>query len=263
MNYDLARASGGRFLLRIDDLDPGRSRAEFEDAIFEDLAWLGIKWEEPVRRQSDHFGDYERALERLEAMDLLYPCFCTRADIAAAIGDRPDWPRDPDGSPLYPQTCRALDEEDVTRRLASGQYAARRLRMNQAVAQAASLLAWREFGEANEPRDVRAEPMQWGDVVLARKDVPASYHLAVVVDDAEQGVTDVVRGVDLMQSTSVHRLLQVLLDLPAPDYRHHALILDAQGRKLSKSAGAPSLRELRAQGVTPEEARARAGVPHA
>ena len=263
MNHDLARACGGRFLLRIEDLDLGRARPEFEEAIYEDLAWLGLTWEEPVRRQSDHFGDYEQALERLQAMDLLYPCFCTRADVASAIGDNPNWPRDPDGSPLYPQTCRALSAGEIAPRLASGQYAARRLRMNQAVAEAATLLAWREYGEANEPRDVRAEPMGWGDVVLARKDVPASYHLAVVVDDALQGVTDVVRGLDLMQATSVHRLLQALLGLPAPEYRHHSLILDHEGRKLSKSDGSTGIRELRAKGVTPEQVRVWAGVPAA
>jgi glutamyl-Q tRNA(Asp) synthetase len=260
LNHDLARACGGRFLLRIEDLDPGRARPEFEAAIYEDLAWLGIEWEEPLRRQSDHFGDYERALERLQAMDLLYPCFCTRAEIAQAIGDNADWPRDPDGTPLYPQTCRALEEDDIRRRLASGFNAALRLRMNQAMAQAAMMLGWREYGGADEPRDVRAEPMRWGDVVLARKDVPASYHLAVVVDDALQGVTDVVRGEDLMQATSLHRLLQVLLGLPAPDYRHHSLILDAEGRKLSKSEGATSLRELRAHGATPDRIREMAGV---
>ena len=260
LNHDLARACGGRFLLRIEDLDLSRARPEFEAAIYEDLAWLGIEWEQPPRRQSDHFGDYERALERLQAMDLLYPCFCTRGEIAEAIGDRPDWPRDPDGTPLYPQTCRALTEEDIRPRLASGRHAALRLRMNQAVAQAAMMLGWREYGGANEPRDVRAEPMRWGDVVIARKDVPASYHLAVVVDDALQGVTDVVRGEDLMQATSLHRLLQVLLDLPAPDYRHHSLILDAEGRKLSKSEGATSLRELRAQGATPDRIREMAGL---
>lgn len=260
MNHDLARACGGRFILRIEDLDLGRARPEFEEAIYEDLAWLGVTWEEPVRRQSDHFGDYEQALERLQAMDLLYPCFCTRADIAAAIGDNPNWPRDPDGSPLYPQTCRALSGEEVAPRLASGLHAARRLRMNQAVAQAATILGWQEYGEANEPRDVRAEPMSWGDVVVARKDVPASYHLAVVVDDALQGVTDVVRGVDLMQATSVHRLLQALLGLPAPVYRHHSLILDHEGKKLSKSDGSTGVRELRAKGVTPDQVRAWAGV---
>jgi glutamyl-Q tRNA(Asp) synthetase len=260
LNFDLARESGGRFLLRIEDIDTGRARPEFEEAIFEDLAWLGLSWEEPVRRQSDHFDDYAQALERLQALDLLYPCFCTRAEIAAAIGDQPDWPRDPDGTPLYPQTCRALAPDDVARRLASGQNAALRLRMNQAVAQAATILAWRDYGDADEPRDVRAEPMRWGDVAIARKDVPASYHLAVVVDDALQGVTDVVRGADLLQATSVHRLLQALLDLPAPVYRHHALVLDAQGRKLSKSEGATSLRALRAQGASPDDVRAMAGV---
>lgn len=260
LNQDLARASGGRLLLRIEDIDRDRARPEFEQAIYEDLAWLGVTWDAPPRRQSEHFGDYEAALEKLDALGLLYPCFCTRGDIAAAIEGREGWPRDPDGAPLYPRTCRALDPAETQARLFSGARAARRLRIEAAIAQAATLIGWREYGEEAEPRAVRAEPSAWGDVVLSRKDMPTSYHLAVVVDDALQGVTDVVRGADLMPATSLHRLLQVLLDYPAPDYRHHALVLDADGRKLSKSAGSTSLRALRAQGVTPQQIREMAGL---
>ncbi|MBK9081428.1 MAG: tRNA glutamyl-Q(34) synthetase GluQRS [Rhizobiales bacterium] len=262
INHDLARKTGGRFLLRIEDIDTGRTNADYEQAIYEDLAWLGLTWEEPVRRQSEHFGDYESALERLAADDLLFPCFCSRGDIARAVeGREGDWTRDPDGAPLYPGACRHLPEEEVRRRLAAGEFAARRIKIGQALAQAATLIGWREYGDADEPRDVRAEPGVWGDVVLSRKDVPASYHIAVVVDDALQGVTDVVRGVDLMPATSLHRLLQILLGYPAPTYRHHSLVLDEHGRKLSKSAGSKSLRALRAEGVSPQTIRRMAGLP--
>jgi glutamyl-Q tRNA(Asp) synthetase len=262
LNYDLARKTGGRFLLRIEDIDTGRTTPEYEQAIYEDLAWLGVTWEEPVRRQSDHFGDYEAALERLAGNGLLFPCFCSRGDIARVIAGREgDWTRDPDGAPLYPGTCRHLPEEEVRRRLAAGEFAAQRIRIGQALAQAATLIGWREFGDADEPRDVRAEPGVWGDVVLSRKDVPASYHIAVVVDDALQGVTDVVRGVDLMPATSLHRLLQILLGYPAPTYRHHSLVLDEHGQKLSKSAGSKSLRQLRAEGASPLAIRRMAGLP--
>jgi glutamyl-Q tRNA(Asp) synthetase len=194
LNFDLARACGGRFLLRIEDIDRARARPDYEQAIYEDLTWLGVAWDETPRRQSEHFGDYEAALERLEALGLLYPCFCTRGDIAAAIEGREGWPRDPDGAPLYPRTCRALPAEETRARVCSGARAARRLRVDSAIAQASTLIGWREYGEEAEPRAVRAEPSAWGDAVLSRKDLPTSYHLAVVVDDALQGVTDVVRG---------------------------------------------------------------------
>jgi glutamyl-Q tRNA(Asp) synthetase len=204
-----------------------------------------------VRKQSEHFADYFRALERLEAPGLLYPCVCTRADIARAAPK--DGPRDPDGAPLYPGTCRNKPRPPIREVLRTGGVALR-LDMGKAL-KLAPPLAWREFGLG----DVAARPEQWGDVVLARKDTPTSYHLAVVVDDALQGVTDVVRGKDLFHATSVHRLLQQLLGLPAPDYRHHELLLDARGEKLSKSRESKTLRELRAEGVAPLEARALAG----
>ena len=254
-NHDLARACGGRLLLRIEDTDVARSRPEFVAAIYEDLRWLGLDWEQPVRRQSEHFGDYALSLERLQEQRLLFPCFCTRGDIAAATDAQPGWPRDPDGTPLYPGTCRHLSEGERARRLASGQHAALRLDMEQAVGRLDSLLGWSEYGEGDEPRDVRAEPMIWGDVVLGRKEFPASYHIAVVTDDAGQGVTDVVRGRDVFAATSLHRLLQHLLGLPAPRYRHHALIHGESGEKLAKTRGSPSLRDLRAQGLTPAQVR--------
>ena len=252
LNFELAQDCGGRFLLRIEDIDVGRARPEFEAAIYEDLAWLGLEWERPVRRQSEHFDDYAKALERLDALGLLFACTCTRGDIARHAPK--DGPRDPDGAPLYPGTCRDKPRLPVRDVLRQGGVAVR-LDMDKALALAPPDLAWREFGVGEVP--ARAE--DWGDVVLARKDTPASYHLAVVVDDALQGVTDVVRGKDLFWATGLHRLLQQLLGLPAPDYRHHELLLDAQGEKLSKSRLSKTLRDLRAEGVTPEQARAMAG----
>jgi glutamyl-Q tRNA(Asp) synthetase len=258
-NAKLAREMGGRLLLRIEDIDPVRSRPEYIAAIYEDLAWLGLEWEEPVRRQSEHLSDYALALERLAARDLVYPCFCSRADVAAAVGGRSDWPHDPDGAPFYPGVCKHLSDQDKQRRLASGQHAALRLDMQAAIAQAQDLIGWCEFFEGDEPRDVNAEPSLWGDVVVGRKDVPTSYHLAVVIDDALQGVTDVARGMDLFNATSLHRLLQTLLDLPAPRYRHHRLIKDDDGRKLAKSSASTPLRTLRAQGVSAQQVRERLG----
>ncbi|MBX9758591.1 MAG: tRNA glutamyl-Q(34) synthetase GluQRS [Beijerinckiaceae bacterium] len=262
-NARTARETGGRLLLRIEDIDPGRSRPEFEQAIYEDLAWLGLEWEQPVRRQSEHLSDYELALERLSAQGLVYPCFCTRGDIAAAVDkltvDMGSWPRDPDGSPFYPGTCKRLSDQDKDRRIASGQHAALRLDMQAALARAQDKIGWCEFFEGDEARDVNAEPSLWGDAVIGRKDVPTSYHLAVVVDDASQGVTDVARGMDLFNATSLHRLLQTLLDLPAPRYRHHRLIEDDEGRKLAKSEGSRTLRSLRAEGVSAQDVRRRLG----
>jgi glutamyl-Q tRNA(Asp) synthetase len=259
-SFDSARKAGGRFLLRIEDIDISRARPEFEAAITEDLAWLGLTWETPVRRQSEHFGEYALAIERLDAQGLIYPCFCTRGDIAARVAASPDWPRDPDGAPVYPGTCRALSETERRAHLMAGRNAAMRLDMPAACSRVEQVLGWTEYGEGDTPRDVRAEPQVWGDVILARRDVPASYHTAVVIDDALQGVTDVVRGMDLFHATSVHRLLQALLDLPAPLYRHHRLFLDADGKKLSKSRGSETLRDLRAAGVTPAQIRERLGL---
>lgn len=257
LNFVLARARGGRFLLRIEDIDIDRCRIDYEQAIYEDLGWLGLAWETPVRRQSEHFADYTSALEKLSAQGLIYPCYCTRRDIIDAVAGRDGWPRDPDGSPLYPGTCKHLSKREQQRRIAAGEPAALRIDMATALAKAGRPLGWREADAGSQVRDVTAEPAQWGDVMLSRKDIPASYHLAVVVDDALQGVTDVVRGEDLFMATSLHCLLQALLGLPVPAYRHHALLRDASGRKLSKSARAKPLRALREEGLSPAAVRNR------
>lgn len=258
-NARLARELGGRLLLRIEDIDPQRSKPEFEAAILEDLEWLGVEWDGPVRRQSEHFADYELALERLSAAGIVYPCFCTRGEIAAAIEGRTNWPRDPDGQPFYPGTCKGLSDQDRERRVASGRHAAMRVDVIAALGRGQDRLGWCEFYEGAEPRDVNAEPSIWGDAVIGRKDVPTSYHLAVVVDDALQGVTDVARGMDLFNATSLHRLLQHLLDLPAPRYHHHRLLNDDGGRKLAKSASSQTLRDLRQQGVSAQDVRRELG----
>jgi glutamyl-Q tRNA(Asp) synthetase len=265
LNFDLARRAGGRFLLRIEDIDAVRCRPEFEAAIYEDLGWLGIAWETPVRRQSDHLAEYRDALETLSSQGLVYPGFESRAEIARLAAEREaaaPWPRDPDGAPLYPGAARLLSPEQRAQGLQSGTAYALRLDMAAARRRAGDL-GWIEAGEGpkGETGPVGARPEAWGDVILARKETPTSYHLSVVVDDALQGVTEVVRGRDLFWSTSVHRLLQALLGLPQPAYRHHDLILDSEGRKLSKSTAATGLRELRAAGVTPAEIRRRIGLP--
>jgi glutamyl-Q tRNA(Asp) synthetase len=254
LNFDLARRSGGRFLLRIEDIDATRCRPEFETAIYQDLTWLGIAWEHPVRRQSEHFCAYRDAIETLTAQGLIYPSFESRADIARLVAQREAygaWLRDPDGAPLYPGAAKSLSPEARAALLESGAPYASRLDMAAAIARVGDL-AWSErgAGPAGESGAVAARPQAWGDVILARKETPTSYHLSVVIDDALQGVTEVVRGEDLFWSTSVHRLLQALLGLPQPIYRHHRLILDAAGQKLSKSTQATGLRELRAEGAT-------------
>jgi glutamyl-Q tRNA(Asp) synthetase len=264
LNSDLARASGGRFLLRIEDIDSARCRPEFEAAIYEDLAWLGIAWERPVRRQSEHLGEYRRALDQLAGLGLVYPSFESRAEIARLVAERGtqgSWPCDPDGAPLYPGSAKLLSKKERAQRIASGMPYALRLDMEAAVA-CAGALSWTELGEGPDGQtgSIAASPQAWGDVILARKETPTSYHLSVVIDDALQGITEVVRGQDLFHATSVHALLQHLLDLPAPAYRHHRLIRDADGHKLSKSTGATGLRELRAAGANPDDIRARIGL---
>jgi glutamyl-Q tRNA(Asp) synthetase len=265
LNFDLARESGGRLLLRIEDIDPTRCKAEYEDAIYEDLAWLGIAWEQEVRRQSEHLDEYRSAIERLAAQGLIYPSFESRAEIAGLVAEREAegaWPRDPDGVPLYPGKAKELSTRERARLIETGAPYALRLDIAEAIARAGRL-SWTERGESvgGDSRQVAATPEAWGDVVLARKETPTSYHLSVVVDDALQGVTEVVRGSDLFHATSVHRLLQHLLDLPQPAYRHHRLIRDASGQKLSKSSRSTGLRELRSQGVTPAEVRRLIGLP--
>ena len=259
LNFDMARAAGGRFLLRIEDIDATRCRPEFEAAIYEDLTWLGLTWEQPVRRQSEHRGEYCKALAKLESMRLTFPSFESRAELVHMVGDRDvreRWPRDPDGVPVYPGAARQMKEQDRESRIARGDPYAIRLDIEKAT-EWTGPLRWTESGAgpAGESGDIAADPMAWGDVIVGRKETPTSYHLSVVVDDALQGVTHVVRGQDLFWSTSVHRALQSLLDLPAPVYHHHRLILDAEGRKLSKSTQATGLRELRAQGMKPADIR--------
>jgi glutamyl-Q tRNA(Asp) synthetase len=262
MNFDMARAAGGRFLLRVEDIDAARCRPDYEQSIYNDLAWLGITWEQPVRRQSEHFDDYRAALARLDALGLVYPSFESRGDIARLVAEREThapWPRDPDGAPLYPGDARMLAPSERKRRMESGAPYALRLDMAAAVARTGAL-TWSETGSESKTGSVAAAPQAWGDVVLARKEAPTSYHLAVVVDDARQGVTHVVRGQDLFRSTSVHRMLQALLGLPPPSYHHHRLILDAEGKKLSKSTRATALRSLRESGATAADIRRMVGL---
>jgi glutamyl-Q tRNA(Asp) synthetase len=241
--HDLAREADGRFLLRFEDIDTGRVRAEYYDAIADDLRWLGLDWDGEPMRQSDRFDAYRDALEMLKARDLVYPCFCTRKEIAAEIAASASAPHGPDG-PLYPGTCRVLSDAEREERLVSEPHAWR-IDMAKAVSVAGEL-HWSDAGEGEQLATAEIH----GDVVLARKDVPTSYHLAVVVDDAEQGVTDVVRGMDLFAATHVHRLLQQLLNLPVPRYHHHRLITDGAGKRLAKRDNARSLAALRDAGVS-------------
>ncbi len=264
LNFDMARASGGRLLLRIEDIDQTRCRPEYEAAIYEDLAWLGITWEEPVRRQSEHFDEYRKALRQLEERRLTFPSFESRSELARMVSDRESharWPRDPDGAPLYPGTARVMAAAEREARLAQSEAYAIRLDMISAM-EWAGALRWNETGAGpgGETGTVIADPAAWGDAILGRKDTPTSYHLSVAVDDALQGVTHVVRGQDLFWSTSVHRLLQELLGLAAPVYHHHRLMLDTEGRKLAKSTQSTGLRELRAQGMTPKDIRRLVGL---
>jgi glutamyl-Q tRNA(Asp) synthetase len=244
-----ARAESGRFLLRIEDIDPARCRPEFEAAILEDLAWLGLDWDGPVRRQSEHLGDYGTALDRLRALDLIYPCFCSRKDIAAAVNA----PHGPEG-PVYPGTCRNLPEALVAERQARGDPYALRLD----VAKALGLTGPLTFEDEREGV-MPARPESLGDVVLARRDAPASYHLCVTIDDHLQGVTLITRGVDLFHATHIHRLLQAVLGLNVPTYAHHLLLTNAAGERLSKRDGAAGLRMLRRAGRSAAEVRAMAG----
>jgi glutamyl-Q tRNA(Asp) synthetase len=260
----LAERTNGRFLLRIEDIDTIRCKPEFEAAIYQDLAWLGIAWEAPVRRQSEHFAFYRDAIERLSAEGLVYPSFESRAEIASLVAQREadgPWPRDPDGAPLYPGEAKLLSSAARQRLLESGAPYALRLDMAAACARTGEF-SWTERGRGanGETGEIEARPQAWGDVILARKETPTSYHLSVVIDDALQGITEVVRGEDLFWSTSVHRLLQVLLGLRAPLYRHHRLVPDTTGAKLSKSTGATGLRELRATGAAPVDIRRLVGL---
>jgi glutamyl-Q tRNA(Asp) synthetase len=307
LNHDMAREAGGRFLLRIEDIDPARCRPEYEAQIHEDLRWLGLDWEEPVRRQSDHVADYQAALDGLKARGLVYPAFLSRAEVKAHVTEYEKncgrWKYDPDGTPHYPTFERGLDPEEAAARIARGDRHMWRLNVEKAVgalkfarhpdplpvltgrgdAGSATAgtsrfspsergegpgtgmrggyegLTWTETNTGT-PHATPANPAIWGDVVLWRWDAPSSYHLSVVLDDALQGVTHVVRGMDLFHATHVHRLLQELLGLPAPVYHHHPLIKDETGQKLSKSIASTGLRALRESGETPSGIRRRLGL---
>jgi len=268
LNADFAQRFDGRLLLRIEDIDTTRCRPEFEEAIHEDLAWLGLAWEQPVRRQSEHFDDYRTAFRTLQGRGGVYPCFCSRREIAEAVACREaeakaeagqPWPRDPDGAPLYPGTCRSLSAGDVERRIAAGEPHAWRLDMEALRKLLPGSHGYRRFDHDGREERVAADPWRWGDAVVVRKDTPTSYHLSVVVDDALQGVTHVVRGQDLETATDLHVLLQALLGLPTPLYHHHGLVLDPEGDKLAKSRQSQSLAELRAAGATPRGIRQRLG----
>jgi glutamyl-Q tRNA(Asp) synthetase len=248
--------AGDRCLLRVEDIDATRCRPEFTTAILDDLAWLGLTWAPPVRIQSGHMAEYRAALDRLAARGLLYPCFCTRAEIAREVAAAGQAPHGPDGL-LYPGTCRRLSQAARAGRIASGDPFALRLDMAAALAEAPADLSYEEAGEGR----LRCDPAQFGDAVLARKEIPASYHLCVTHDDALQGITLVTRGEDLRPATHLHRLLQALLGWPEPRYAHHRLLTDASGRRLAKRDGAPSLRSLREAGRSPAEVRVLAGFP--
>lgn len=244
---------GGRFLVRMEDIDPVRCTAALADAVLEDLAWLGLTWEQPVRYQSHHMADYAGALARLTGLGVLYPCFCTRADIQREVGDIHRAPHGPDGV-IYPGTCRALSADEVAARQGAGQAFALRLDVAKACARCGPL-HWQDRGRGAQV----ATPQVFGDVVLARKDTPTSYHLAVTVDDAMQGITLVTRGQDLFEATHIHRLLQALLDLPVPDYHHHGLLLGPDGKRYAKRDRSVTLRSLREAGHSAAEVRGLAG----
>ena len=252
--FDAAREAGGRFLLRIEDIDTSRARPAFEAGIHDDLRWLGLAWEAPVRRQSEHLDDYQAALEPLRAKGLVYRCFRTRREVAQAAASAPHGAEAPFVGGLLPA-------QEEAERLAAGEPFAWRLDVAAAVARTGALSFVEEgVGPNGEHGVIRAEPQRFGDVVLARRDVGVAYHLAVVVDDALQGVTHVIRAADLHEAAHVQRLLQALLDLPTPTYRHHALLLGDDGKRLAKRNGAEALADLRARGVTPEAIRERLGM---
>lgn len=272
VGFEWARRVGGRFLLRIEDIDVARSLERFIDAIMEDLAWLGISWVGTPLRQSQRMAAHAEASDRLRDMGVLYPCFATRGEIAVEVARRArageQTALDPDGVPLYPGLHRGMSAGEVADRLSRGERPALRLDMDKALAlliarTGSDRLTFREVAADGSERVVVATPRRWGDAVLVRKDTPSSYHLSVVVDDAYQQVTTVTRGRDLYAATDLHRLLQVLLDLPEPRYHHHRVLLDALGRKLSKSAGAEALADLRRRGVTPAQVREIVGASEA
>lgn len=267
LNADFARRLQGRFLLRIEDIDITRCRPEFEAAIYDDLAWLGLEWEQPVRRQSEHFEDYRAAFQALKGRGLVYPCFCSRKEIAEDVRlfekrfleRNGSWRIDPDGAPLYVGTCRNRSPKELERRIQAGEPHTWRLDSEVAHELCPGPHTFTRFTLDGDEEIVDANPWRWGDAVVVRKEIPTSYHLSVVVDDALQGVTHVVRGQDLEAATDLHVLLQALLNLPTPLYHHHGLVLDPTGDKLAKSRQSKSLAELRAEGVTPQAVRQRLG----
>lgn len=263
LNHDMAREIGGRLLLRIEDIDQARCTPEFEAAIYRDLAWIGLTWEDPVRRQSDHFDLYRQALEKLADIGVVYPAFLTRGEMKARVSEFERtgaiWPRDPDGSPLYPQDDRDRSETERSRLIEKGVKHAWRLDVSRALQSIGRPLSWQETGSGNT-EIIEADPAIWGDVVLSRSDAPSSYHLSVVVDDALQGVTHVVRGEDLYAATAIHRLLQELLGLAEPLYHHHRLILGPDGRKLSKSEGSAGIAALRDEDLVAADIRRLVGL---
>lgn len=255
LNYEMATQFGGKFLLRIEDIDTARCKPEFELAMKEDLKWLGIDWEDPIRRQSEHFPDYEQAFLKLKELGLVYPSVLSRSEIKRFIqqqSTKKTWPLDPDGVPIYPNEKLVIDQDERKKRLSDRNSIIWRLDMKKALASVGQKLDWYEegFGPDGESGKIEANPAIWGDVILVRKDTPTSYHLSVVVDDAIQKVSHIVRGQDLFWSTSIQRLLQYLLNLPTPQYFHHELIFDESGEKLSKSEQHTGLRAIRAQGAS-------------
>ncbi|MER9140096.1 tRNA glutamyl-Q(34) synthetase GluQRS [Mesorhizobium sp. M0830] len=266
LNQKLATQAGGRLLLRIEDIDTTRCTPQFEAGVLADLKWLGLAWEEPVRRQSEHFAEHKAMLDRLIADELVYPAFMSRGEIRAFITDSEkhgrDWPRDPDGVPLYPAADKALPMKERKRRIAENTPFAWRLDVEAAMARVGKALSWTEYSDETllVARSIEARPQEWGDMIVARRDIPTSYHLAVVMDDALQGISHVVRGQDLFSATAVQRLLQELLALPQPAYFHHRLILGPDGRKLSKSLGDTGLAALRHAGASPDDIRRMVGL---
>lgn len=260
LNNEMAQKNNGRFLLRLEDIDITRCTPVFEQAIFDDLIWLGLSWEQPVRRQSEHFDDYQMAFERLREEGLVYPAFLSRGAVKSIICHHVEqgqvWPNDPDGAPLYPVDERDMPYAEAEARIKAGEPFAWRLHMDKALKQYGHSLSWHESGQGpmGETGQIAAQPQLWGDVIIARKETPTSYHLSVVVDDALQGITHVVRGRDLFYATAVHRLLQEILGLTPPLYHHHDLILD-NGEKLSKSRGDTALSSLRAAKITADDVR--------
>ncbi|MBA8881595.1 glutamyl-Q tRNA(Asp) synthetase [Phyllobacterium myrsinacearum] len=262
LNQRMAHAAAGRLLLRMEDIDRERCTPQLEATMQEDLHWLGFDWETPVRRQSEHFEVYRESLDRLIRMDLVYPAFLSRSDIRRemqkVMAQGRAWPHDPDGAALYPPTDRMLTHRQRAQRMNEGLPFSWRLNMDRALEHVGEPLFWQETADGGS--NIAARPQDWGDVIIARKDMPTSYHLSVVIDDALQGITHVVRGKDLFQATSIHRLLQHILGLQPPAYHHHDLILDHDGQKLSKSRKDTALRALRLEGVTPGQIRELVGL---